>query len=59
MSPAIWVRKWLEPVEGTKPRKYRIARGVTLPDVAFPEVSVGLGLPEPRRAAYSQGRGEE
>lgn len=49
MSASTW-RRWLEPVPGTKPRRYRLIPGRTLPDVAFPEVSIGLGLPRPIRS---------
>lgn len=51
LAPSTWIGRWLAPVEGTRPRRYRPIVGVTLPDVAFPEVSRQLGLPEPTRAA--------
>lgn len=54
MSPATWMR-WLDPVPGTKPRRYKLSAGVTLPDVAFPEVSVGLNLPAPTRTRDMMG----
>lgn len=51
LAPSTWVRRWIEPVAGTRPRRYRLIPGVTLPDVAFPDISRQLGLPEPTRAA--------
>jgi hypothetical protein len=50
MSPSTWYQ-WLDPVAGTKPRRYAPRPGCSLPDVAFPEVCRGLGLPEPARVA--------
>lgn len=50
MSASTW-KRWLDPVPGTKPRRYALRPGVTLPDVAFPEVSLGLALPMPVRSA--------
>lgn len=52
MSPSTW-RQWLDPIPGTYPRRYALRPGATLPDVAFPEVARGLGLPEPQRARSS------
>lgn len=49
LAPSTWYR-WLDPVPGTRPRRYAPRRGVALPDVAFPDVSRALGLPEPERA---------
>lgn len=37
----------LELVPGSKPRLYRVPSGTRLPDVDFPEVAEGLGLPVP------------
>lgn len=51
LSPSSWCGRWLEPIDGTRPRRYRPFAGVALPDVAFPEVARGLGLPEPTRPA--------
>lgn len=50
MSPSTWYQ-WLDPIPGTRPRRYALRAGASLPDVAFPEVARGLGLPEPERAA--------
>lgn len=46
MSLSRW-RAWLDPVEGTKPRRYALRDGTYLPDVSFPDVALGLGLPPP------------
>lgn len=48
MTMSTW-RRWLDPIPGSRPRRYTLRPGATLPDVAFPEVSRGLGLPEPVR----------
>jgi hypothetical protein len=50
LSPSTW-GNWLDPIEGTRPRRYAPRAGCALPDVAFPEVSLALGLPEPARPA--------
>ena len=49
MTLSTWLR-WLAPVPGTRPRVYRPINPDTLPDVSHPEVSLGLGLPDPRPA---------
>lgn len=46
MSVSRW-RTWLDPVEGTRPRRYVLRDGTYLPDTDFPEVARGLGLPDP------------
>ena len=51
MSLSTW-RRWLDPVEGTRPRQYRLRDGTYLPDTEFPEVPIGLGLPKPPRLRY-------
>lgn len=38
-------RLWLDRVPGTKPARYRLVDPMKLPDVEFPEVARGLGLP--------------
>lgn len=50
LSPSTWYQ-WLDPIPETRPRRYRLRPTTSLPDVAFPEVSRGLGLPEPTRPA--------
>jgi hypothetical protein len=49
LSPSTWTTRWLEPIPGTRPRRYRPRTATVLPDVAFPEVAAGLGLPVPSR----------
>lgn len=50
LSPTRWYR-WLSPVPGTRPRRYRLRHGARLPDLKFPAVSRGLGLPDPSHPA--------
>lgn len=38
-------RLWLERIPGTKPARYRLTDPMKLPDMEFPEVARGLGLP--------------
>lgn len=42
-------------VPGEKPARYRPRADTSLPDVGFPEVCLGLGLPDPRCAAAPGG----
>lgn len=47
----------LQPVAGTfKPKLFKVPSWMRLPDVDFPEVSLGLGLPAPAFAASAAGR---
>lgn len=46
MALSRW-RTWLDPIEGTRPRRYTLRKGTYLPDTEWPEVSKGLGLPAP------------
>lgn len=46
MNVSRW-RTWLDPVDGTKPRRYRLRRNTYLPDTNWPDVSLKLGLPPP------------
>jgi len=48
LAPSTWQRNWLDKVPGTSPPRWRPCAGVKLPDVDFPEVVTGLGLPAPR-----------
>lgn len=47
LAPSTWQRRWLERVPGTAPARWVPLAGVRLPDVEFPWVAAGLGLPEP------------
>ncbi len=51
---ARWLEKsrygaWLERVPGTKPARYMSRNPDRLPDMDFPDVAAGLGLPVPRK----------
>lgn len=48
MSVSRW-RTWLDPIEGTKPRRYKLRNGTYLPDTAWSDVARGLGLAAPPR----------